>query len=121
MQRKIEQGNSHAGRSEGMMVQNGNKLENKFDTKILLDCRTITVYVLRGFAKKCRLKTHTDRTINLKLGEDIIAKPKLMLVTIEILLQRILCYRRVAVVFDIPDEFGCVHGIPFFVESTMGF
>ncbi|ETP30413.1 hypothetical protein F442_20596 [Phytophthora nicotianae P10297] len=72
----------------------------------------------RGFVKKHELKTHayTDRTIKVKLGDNKIGESILELVKIEIILQGVPNYQCVAVVFDIPEEFDGVLGMPFFVD-----
>ncbi|ETI32387.1 hypothetical protein F443_20800 [Phytophthora nicotianae P1569] len=99
---------------EGSIVQG----VNNFGAKILLDCGATTVYMSRGFVKKHELKTHayTDRTIKVKLGDNKIGESILELMKIEILLQGVPNYQCVAVVFDIPEEFDGVLGMPFFVD-----
>ncbi|OWY93692.1 hypothetical protein PHMEG_00036820 [Phytophthora megakarya] len=92
--------------------------DNKFNTKFLLDCGATTVYVSREFVKKRGLKTrvYTDRTIKVKLGDNKVGESILELATIEIQRQGIPSYRCVVIVFNIPDEFDCVLGMPFFVD-----
>ncbi|EGZ28056.1 hypothetical protein PHYSODRAFT_446830, partial [Phytophthora sojae] len=84
----------------------------------LLDCGATTVYVSRAFAKQHGLKTHvyTDRTIKVKLGDNNIGETVLELAKITVCLEGTPKYQCVAVVFDIPDEFDCVLGMPFFVD-----
>ncbi|KAG2888211.1 hypothetical protein PC114_g18478 [Phytophthora cactorum] len=92
--------------------------ERKIEAKSLLDCGATTVYVSRNFVKRNRLKTHayTGRTIKVKLGDNKIGEAMLELVKIEVQLPGAPNYEGVAVIFDIPDEFDCVLGMPFFVD-----
>ncbi|KAG4061544.1 hypothetical protein PC123_g3621 [Phytophthora cactorum] len=92
--------------------------ERKIEAKSLLDCGATTVYVSRNFVKRNKLKTHayTGRTIKVKLGDNKIGEAMLELVKIEVQLPGAPNYQGVAVVFDIPDEFDCVLGMPFFVD-----
>ncbi|GMF35531.1 unnamed protein product [Phytophthora fragariaefolia] len=98
----------------GDIVQSDKKLKALF----LLDCGATTVYVSRGFVKKYGLKTevYSGRTIRLKRGDNKIGESMLDLVKIDIQLKRVTNYQCVAVVFDIPDEFDCVLGMPSFVN-----
>ncbi|GMF53574.1 unnamed protein product [Phytophthora fragariaefolia] len=76
------------------------------------------LYVSRAFVKEYGLKTqvYTERTIRVKLGDNKIGEAILELVTIEIRLKNVPNYQYVAVVFDIPEEFDCVLGMPYFVD-----
>ncbi|GMF46618.1 unnamed protein product [Phytophthora fragariaefolia] len=91
---------------------------SKIGAKFLLDCGATTVYVPRSFAKKKELRTHvyTERMIKVKLGDNHVGEAVLELVKITVCLDGAPNYQCVAVVFDIPDEFDCVLGMPFFVD-----
>ncbi|GMF38472.1 unnamed protein product [Phytophthora fragariaefolia] len=54
--------------------------------------------------------------IKVKLGDNNIGEAVLELVKITVCLDGAPNYQCVAVVFDIPDEFDCVLGMPFFVD-----
>ncbi|GMF28563.1 unnamed protein product [Phytophthora fragariaefolia] len=99
---------------DGEIIQS----DNKFKTKFLLDCGATTVYVSRAFVKEYGSKTqvYTERTIRVKLGDNKMGEAILGLVTIEIRLKNVPNYQCVAVVFDIPEEFDCVLGMPYFVD-----
>ncbi|KAE9216866.1 hypothetical protein PF004_g14327 [Phytophthora fragariae] len=105
-----------------LFAVNGNieQCEKKIGAKVLLDCGDTTVYVSRVFVKKHELKTHvyTDRTIKVKLGNNKIGEAVLELAKITVRLDDAPNYQCVAVVFDIPDEFDCVLGMPFFRGCT---
>ncbi|GMF44478.1 unnamed protein product [Phytophthora fragariaefolia] len=62
-------------------------------------------------------QVYTERTIRAKLGDNKIGEAILELVTIEIRLKNVPNYQCVAVVFDIPEEFDCVLGMPYFVDG----
>ncbi|GMF18111.1 unnamed protein product [Phytophthora lilii] len=76
-------------------------------------CEDPLVYNPLSRNKDRRLK---ERTIRVKLGDTKIGEALLELVKIEIKLKGVSNYQCVAVVFDIPDEFDCVLGMPFFVD-----
>ncbi|GMF11563.1 unnamed protein product [Phytophthora lilii] len=99
---------------DGDLVQR----ENKFKTKFLLYCGATTVYVSRSFVNKQGLKTqvYKERTIRVKLGDNKIGEALLELAKIEIKLKGVPNYQCVAVVFNLPDEFDCVLGMPFFMD-----
>ncbi|POM81917.1 Hypothetical protein PHPALM_56 [Phytophthora palmivora] len=92
--------------------------EQTFKTNFLLDCGATTVYLSRDFVRRNDLKSHvySERTIKVKLGDNKIGESVLELIKIEVRLQNTPNYQCVAVVFDIPEEFDCVLGMPFFVD-----
>ncbi|GMF16028.1 unnamed protein product [Phytophthora fragariaefolia] len=51
-----------------------------------------------------------------KLGDNEIGEAILELVTIEVRLKNVPNYQCAAAVFDIPEEFDCVLGMPYFVD-----
>lgn len=92
--------------------------KEKRTAKLPLDCGATTVYVSRDFISKNGPKTHvyTNRTIKVKLGDNKAGESILELMKIEIEIPGVPDHPCVAVVFDIPDEFDCVLGMPFFVD-----
>ncbi|GMF47048.1 unnamed protein product [Phytophthora fragariaefolia] len=86
--------------------------------KFLLDCGATTVYVSRGFVNNHKLKAHVvpGRIIRVKRGDNAIVEAVLELAKIEVRLKGVPKYRCVVVVFNTPDEFDCILGMPFFVD-----
>ena len=93
-----------------------NNTNKQYSARNLLDSGATTDYVSTKFINKNKIpvETFNDRQIQIKVGDNNIITTILVLADLSIILERDFVYSFKAVVYDIPDEYDCILGMPFF-------
>ena len=97
-----------------------NSSSKRFQARVLLDCGATTNYVARKFVIRNGLATtlHEGKDIQVTLGDNKTVTSKLEVTAIAVQVSpKEKPYTTVAIVFDIPDDFDCILGMPFFEDT----